>query len=255
MIIMNDSDQAYELNILKIAINKYLDQKLTNSQKDLEKIELNKDEFVWEVVTKIHNQSGYKVSISFARDIIEQRIIIEKEQLRQAEEKARLEIMRIKAEQEEENLKIQIEKQRHWVNFYENLPEELKIDETKLDIFMRIQTIICEDLAVDPSKVNWNSHLSNDLGADTVDLIQLVMTLEEEFNIEISDAESEEFFYSWEFRSYSPYQKSTGNFSQGWLSFMTVSSAYSSSSSQYSSEKVSENCIVKYIVNLIHEKL
>lgn len=84
---MNNSDQAYESHVLKIAINKYLDQKLTNSQEDLKKIELNKDELVWDIVSKIHSQSGYKVSMSFARDIIDQRIVNIKAELREAEEK------------------------------------------------------------------------------------------------------------------------------------------------------------------------
>ncbi len=151
---MNNADQDYESNILKLAINKYLDQKLTGSQKELERIELNKDELVWDVVSTIYNQSGYKVSMSFAKDVIDQRIKDIKNKIKQAEEKAHLEMMKkIKAEAEEkarlEMIRIKaeqkkIEKQTKIIEFLKNLPSELKFDETKLDVFMRVHKVCCE---------------------------------------------------------------------------------------------------------------
>ena len=137
---MNNSEQVYESTILKLAINKYLDQKLINHQKDLKTFELNKDEIVWDVVTKIYSQSGYKVSMSFARDIIDQRIKDIKDQLKKDEEKAHQEMIKIKAEQE----KARIEKQSKINNFLQTLPEELNFDETKIDMFMRLHKVCCE---------------------------------------------------------------------------------------------------------------
>lgn len=51
--------------------------------------------------------------------------------------------------------------------------------------------IIAEQLGIDDSKINDDSNLTNDLGADSLDTLELVMTLEENFKIEISDSEAE----------------------------------------------------------------
>lgn len=51
--------------------------------------------------------------------------------------------------------------------------------------------IIAEQLGVDESKIDDDSNLVNDLGADSLDTLELVMTLEEEFKVEISDSEAE----------------------------------------------------------------
>tara|TARA_B100001057_G_C22372905_1_gene765396 strand:- start:131 stop:364 length:234 start_codon:yes stop_codon:yes gene_type:complete len=51
--------------------------------------------------------------------------------------------------------------------------------------------IIAEQLGVDESKIKEESNLVNDLGADSLDTLELVMTLEQEFKIEISDSEAE----------------------------------------------------------------
>lgn len=51
--------------------------------------------------------------------------------------------------------------------------------------------IIAEQLGVDESQINNDSNLTNDLGADSLDTLELVMTLEENFKIEISDSEAE----------------------------------------------------------------
>tara|TARA_X000000950_G_scaffold54100_1_gene64604 strand:- start:3659 stop:3892 length:234 start_codon:yes stop_codon:yes gene_type:complete len=51
--------------------------------------------------------------------------------------------------------------------------------------------IIAEQLGVDESKIKEESNLVNDLGADSLDTLELVMTLEQEFKVEISDSEAE----------------------------------------------------------------
>lgn len=52
-----------------------------------------------------------------------------------------------------------------------------------------ILAVVAEYFGVD--KVHEQDHLVNDLGADELDVIEMVMTLEENFNIEISDDEAE----------------------------------------------------------------
>jgi acyl carrier protein len=51
--------------------------------------------------------------------------------------------------------------------------------------------IIAEQLGIDESQINDDSNLANELGADSLDTLELVMTLEEIFKIEISDSEAE----------------------------------------------------------------
>ncbi len=55
----------------------------------------------------------------------------------------------------------------------------------------RIKTIISEQLNLKLDKIQNNSSFVDDLGADSLDIIELIMALEEEFNIEITDEEAE----------------------------------------------------------------
>ena len=55
----------------------------------------------------------------------------------------------------------------------------------------KIINIISEKLDVDIGEVVSKASLVDDLGADSLDLVELVMTMEEEFDIEISDEEAE----------------------------------------------------------------
>ena len=51
------------------------------------------------------------------------------------------------------------------------------------DIFERMQKIIAEQFSVDPDEITTNTSFEDDLGADSVDLVELVMSMEEEFEI------------------------------------------------------------------------
>lgn len=59
------------------------------------------------------------------------------------------------------------------------------------DIFERVQDIVVQQLGVDKSKVTLNANFANDLGADSLDTVELVMAIEEEFSIEIPDEDAE----------------------------------------------------------------
>jgi len=54
-----------------------------------------------------------------------------------------------------------------------------------------IKKIIAEQLGVDESEITPESHFIDDLGADSLDTVELVMALEEEFGIEIPDEDAE----------------------------------------------------------------
>ena len=59
------------------------------------------------------------------------------------------------------------------------------------DIATRVKEIIIDKLGVDESEVTPEASFNNDLGADSLDIIELIIEFEKEFNIEISDDQAE----------------------------------------------------------------
>jgi len=59
------------------------------------------------------------------------------------------------------------------------------------DIFERVKAIIVEQLGVDEGKVTPEARFREDLEADSLDLVELIMAFEEEFGGEISDEEAQ----------------------------------------------------------------
>ena len=55
----------------------------------------------------------------------------------------------------------------------------------------RVQKIVCEQLGVSQEEVKLEASFIDDLGADSLDTVELVMAFEEEFEIEIADEEAE----------------------------------------------------------------
>ena len=60
------------------------------------------------------------------------------------------------------------------------------------EIFERVKKIVTEQLEVDPNDVIPQANFANDLNADSLDTVELVMALEEEFDIEIPDEAAEQ---------------------------------------------------------------
>ncbi|WP_110112864.1 acyl carrier protein [Bacillus sp. CGMCC 1.16541] len=59
------------------------------------------------------------------------------------------------------------------------------------EVLERVTKIIVDRLGVDESEVKLESSFKDDLGADSLDVVELVMELEDEFDMEISDEEAE----------------------------------------------------------------
>jgi acyl carrier protein len=59
------------------------------------------------------------------------------------------------------------------------------------EIFENVKKIVADQLSVEPEEVTPQSNFANDLGADSLDTVELVMALEEEFDIEIPDEAAE----------------------------------------------------------------
>jgi acyl carrier protein len=60
-----------------------------------------------------------------------------------------------------------------------------------LDIFAKVKEIVVEQLGVDEEEVSEQASFVDDLGADSLDIVELVMALEEEFDLEIPDEDAE----------------------------------------------------------------
>ncbi len=56
-----------------------------------------------------------------------------------------------------------------------------------------LKKILEEQLEIDPSTINENTDIAEDLGADSLDMVELMMTVEEEFDITIKDSDAHLF--------------------------------------------------------------
>ncbi len=63
--------------------------------------------------------------------------------------------------------------------------------EANMGLNPKIKDIIVEQLGVDPEKVKTEASFIDDLGADSLDIVELVMAMEEEFDLEIPDEDAE----------------------------------------------------------------
>lgn len=153
---MSQADEEYELNVLKLAIERYLDEMVTATEPGIQSLQDNRDWVVWELGTKIYTQSGYKIKFSIIRDVVDTKI---------------------------QNLKLRLPEIR--------LEEEARrIAEKEETIFMKVRQIVKESLEVEED-IDWDSHLANDLQADDLEIIETIAALEEEFDVQIPDFEAE----------------------------------------------------------------
>lgn len=60
-------------------------------------------------------------------------------------------------------------------------------------IFEKIRDIIAEQLSVDKDRVTLDTHIMKDLEADSLDAVEIIMAIEDEFEIEIPDEDAEKF--------------------------------------------------------------
>ena len=59
------------------------------------------------------------------------------------------------------------------------------------EIFDKVKEIIIEQLGVPENSINLEASFIDDLGADSLDIVELIMALEEEFDLEIPDSDAE----------------------------------------------------------------
>jgi acyl carrier protein len=63
--------------------------------------------------------------------------------------------------------------------------------EAKKEVVEKVKQLISEQLGVDEAEVTPSASFADDLGADSLDQVELVMALEEAYDLEISDADAE----------------------------------------------------------------
>ena len=63
--------------------------------------------------------------------------------------------------------------------------------EGSMSVNAKVKDIVVEQLGVDPEKVKLEAKFIEDLGADSLDIVELVMAMEEEFDLEIPDEDAE----------------------------------------------------------------
>lgn len=54
-------------------------------------------------------------------------------------------------------------------------------------VFSKVRDILCEQLEVDEDEVTMESNILDDLGADSLDIVDLIMSVEDEFEMEVPD--------------------------------------------------------------------
>jgi len=63
---------------------------------------------------------------------------------------------------------------------------------TQEQIFTKVTDVVCKQLSIDKATITSDATFIEDLGADSLDTVELLMSLEEEFDIKIPDAEAEQ---------------------------------------------------------------
>lgn len=67
----------------------------------------------------------------------------------------------------------------------------MSITKPNQEIFEKVRDVVAERLAVDKKLVTLQANFSDDLGADSLDTVELVMAIEEQFDIDIPDEDAE----------------------------------------------------------------
>ena len=65
------------------------------------------------------------------------------------------------------------------------------MSESSVPVGERVQSLIAEQLGVEPGELRPDADILDDLGADSLDVVELVMAIEEAFDIEIADEDAE----------------------------------------------------------------
>ena len=207
---MSESEQFYKLIVQRVYVNKRLDDLIPITEHCLRQLESSYyNDLVQELATQFYTQSGYNIDLNLVNNEINKRIEemrkllaiekAEKEKEKAEMEKKKAERLALEAAMEGESLaqKAAEEKERL---AQENAEERMRLaqdaakDEAfnKGEIFQKVVSIVSEQLSVEVAQVIPEANFQNDLNADSLDTVEMIMALEEAFDVEIPDEAAEE---------------------------------------------------------------
>lgn len=194
---MNDD---YELKILSSVICRYLNEREPVKEADLNLIEANLDDIVWEFAVRFYNESGHKAEFIKVRSVVDSWINSKKENLIQ-KKIMNTSLQKPKIVPELPARKINLSDK---VNHTENqqtkalqdkskeIPKDFNENKERARIFEKFAGLISKELKVTQDLVTLDTDLSTLPEIEDHDLFQIFLLVEIEFNIEISDAENED---------------------------------------------------------------
>jgi len=74
-----------------------------------------------------------------------------------------------------------------------NITNFVILEEEKMMVFEKLQKIIVSELGVEKNAVTLEANINDDLGADSLDAVELIMAIEDEFEISVSDEVAQSF--------------------------------------------------------------
>lgn len=193
---MNDD---YELKILASVICRYLNEREPVKEADLNIIEANLDDTVWEFAVRFYNESGHKAEFIKVRSVVNSWINLKKEKLTQKKiMNASLRKPKIAPELPVSKINLS-DKVNHTENQQtkalqdksKEIPKDFDENKERTRIFEKFAGLISKELEVTQDLVTLDTDLSTFPKVEDRDLFEILLLVEEEFNIEISDAENE----------------------------------------------------------------
>ena len=244
---MTVENQNYQSNILEYAVNNCLDKLLPEGNEDALSVITNQsNELVWRIATEIHKESGHQIDFASIENILDRKSnLLENNIIEEQRAKANLKAIRLFKKAEKKRIRKEKEiadakaREKLEAERLEQIVKQKKLDKERkekeykrllgfkqvnikindnyesFDVFIRISNIIADFLQIDRETIKFNTYIMKDLGADELENLEIVMAIEEEFDIEISDDD----IPSYKYENTSPCSSSR---------FITLISSYSS---------------------------
>ena len=205
----------YKSDILEYAVNQHLNKLLPDDNEDALNVIANQSkDLVWRIATDIYQESGHQIDFAFIKNLLYLRSnLLENKIAEEIRAKADLDARRLfkkakkerlKKEQKIASAKVKAErleqttrqkkldrerreKESKQLQAFKQINPEIDSNYESSNVFIRIKNTIANQLEIGRETIRFNTYIMKDLGADEWDNLEIVMAIEEEFDIEISD--------------------------------------------------------------------